>query len=59
VFGGTAPYVATWLVARTGNDIAPAYYVIAAALVTLATVVTMRETAGRPLRQRVSVDAGI
>jgi MFS transporter, MHS family, proline/betaine transporter len=59
VFGGTAPYVATWLVARTGNDIAPAYYVIAAALVTLATVVTMRETAGRPLRQRVSVDAAI
>ena len=36
VFGGTAPYVATWLVARTGNEIAPAYYVIAAAVVTLA-----------------------
>ena len=35
VFGGTAPYVATWLVARTGNVIAPAYYVIAAAIVSL------------------------
>jgi MHS family proline/betaine transporter-like MFS transporter len=57
VFGGTAPYVATWLVARTGNDIAPAYYVIAAAIVSLLTVLTMRETAGRPLRQVVSADA--
>jgi MHS family proline/betaine transporter-like MFS transporter len=50
LFGGTAPYVATWLVDRTGNELAPAYYVIAAAVVTLATVLTMRETAGRPLR---------
>ncbi|HYZ69765.1 MAG TPA: MFS transporter [Mycobacterium sp.] len=57
VFGGTAPYVATWLVARTGNEIAPAYYVIAAAIVTLLTLFTMRETAGRPLRQLVAVDA--
>lgn len=49
VFGGTAPYVATWLTDRTGNPVAPAYYVIVAAVVTLATVLTMRETANRPL----------
>jgi MFS transporter, MHS family, proline/betaine transporter len=54
VFGGTAPYVATWLVDRTGNELAPAFYVIAAAIITLATVLTMRETAARPLRQLVS-----
>jgi MHS family proline/betaine transporter-like MFS transporter len=54
VFGGTAPYVATWLVARTGNDLAPAYYIIAAALVTLFTVLTMHETARRPLAKLVS-----
>ena len=53
IFGGTAPYVATWLVARTGNELAPAFYVIAAAIITLATVITMRETAARPLRQLV------
>ena len=50
LFGGTAPYVATWLTDRTGDSVAPAYYVIVAAVVTLATVLTMRETAGRPLR---------
>jgi MFS transporter, MHS family, proline/betaine transporter len=53
IFGGTAPYVATWLVARTGNELAPAFYVIAAAIITLATVMTMRETAAAPLRQKV------
>ena len=53
IFGGTAPYVATWLVARTGNELAPAFYVIAAAIITLATVMTMRETAAQPLRQKV------
>ncbi|MGZ5395471.1 MAG: MFS transporter [Mycobacterium sp.] len=53
IFGGTAPYVATWLVARTGNELAPAFYVIAAAIITLATVMTMRETAAQPLRQTV------
>ncbi|WP_460355916.1 MFS transporter [Mycobacterium sp. ZZG] len=54
LFGGTAPYVATWLVSRTGNDLAPAYYVIGAAVVTLLTVLTMRETARKPLRRLVS-----
>ena len=54
VFGGTAPYVATWLVDRTGNDLAPALYVIAAAVVTLATVLTMRETSNRPLPHLVA-----
>jgi MHS family proline/betaine transporter-like MFS transporter len=50
LFGGTAPYVATWLTKETGNPVAPAYYVIVAALVSLATVLTMRETMGRPLK---------
>ncbi len=53
VFGGTAPYVATLLVDRTGNVTAPAYYVIAAAIISLATVMTMRETAAQPLRHTV------
>jgi MHS family proline/betaine transporter-like MFS transporter len=54
IFGGTAPYVATWLTDRTGNPLAPAYYVIIAAVVSLATVMTMRETSGRPLRKLVT-----
>jgi len=54
IFGGTAPYVATWLTDRTGNELAPAYYLIIAAIVSLATVLTMKETAARPLRKHVT-----
>jgi MHS family proline/betaine transporter-like MFS transporter len=46
--------VATWLTDRTGNPLSPAYYVILAAVVSLATVLTMRETAARPLRKFVT-----
>ncbi|MDY7000008.1 MAG: MFS transporter, partial [Actinomycetota bacterium] len=51
VFGGTTPYIVTWLTATTGNSIAPAYYLVIAAVMSLATVVTLRETAGRSLAQ--------
>ena len=50
-FGGTTPYVVTWLTAQTGNNLAPAWYLIAAAVVSLGTVITLRESAGRPLAQ--------
>ncbi len=50
-FGGTTPYVVTWLTAQTANNVAPAYYVVVAAVVSLLTSLTLRETAGRPLPQ--------
>lgn len=43
VFGSTAPYVSTWLVAGTGSPIAPAVYLAAAAVIGLLAV-----TAGLP-----------
>jgi MFS transporter, MHS family, proline/betaine transporter len=53
-FGGTTPYVVTWLTASTGNNVAPAYYVVVAAIVSLVTIMTIRETARRPLPQGVA-----
>ncbi len=49
VFGGTTPYMVAWLTGSTGNNQVPAFYVIVAAVVSLATVLTLRETGGRPL----------
>ncbi len=49
LFGGTTPYVVTWLVGHTGNTLSPAFYVVGAALISLLTVLTVRETAGKPL----------
>jgi MHS family proline/betaine transporter-like MFS transporter len=44
IFGGLSPLVATWLVARTGDEIAPAFLIMAAAAVTFATMFWFRET---------------
>lgn len=44
IFGGTTPLLVTYLVARTGDDMVPAYYVIAASVVSLAIVLTLPKT---------------
>jgi len=49
IFGGTAPLIATFLIGRTGNDFAPVYYMMAAALVQLIALVGMRDLARKPL----------
>jgi MHS family proline/betaine transporter-like MFS transporter len=50
IFGGFAPFIATWLIAATGSPLSPAYYVIAAAVVSLVVIWRMPETAHRPLK---------
>ncbi|KMM77240.1 MFS transporter [Xanthomonas sp. NCPPB 1128] len=50
LFGGTTPLVTAWLVERTGDPLVPAYYLMGAAVVGIATMVFVRETAGMPLR---------
>ena len=50
IFGGFAPFIATWLVQATGSILAPVYYVITAAVVTLITLFFVKETAFSPLR---------
>jgi MHS family proline/betaine transporter-like MFS transporter len=49
LFGGTTPYVVTWLTARTGDAVAPSYYLVAAAVTSLGVALTLRETASRAL----------
>ncbi|WP_440711765.1 MFS transporter [Herbiconiux sp. YIM B11900] len=46
LFGGTAPYVSTWLVQATGNLLAPAFYMLAvAALVALVCIILPKPAA--------------
>lgn len=50
-FGGTAPFIAPFLVSRTGSDNAPALYVVAAAMIsTLVLLTRVRETYRAELR---------
>ena len=50
VFGGTAPFIATWLIHMTGNKMAPAWYLLAAAAVALIAMLASRETAHKALQ---------
>jgi len=49
VAGGMAPYMATWLIAKSGNAFAPAWMLIGTACVSLCAALTIKETAGKPL----------
>jgi MHS family proline/betaine transporter-like MFS transporter len=49
-FGGTAPFIASLLISITGSRLTPVFYVMAAALATLVTLLYIRETSREPLR---------
>ena len=55
-FGGTTPYMVAWLTSSTGNKLAPALYVVVAALASLVTVLTLRENACRPLPEAATAE---
>lgn len=51
IFGGITPYFSTLLIQLTGDKFSPAWYVMAAALVSFLTILKARETARLPLRK--------
>ncbi|MFF7899443.1 MULTISPECIES: MFS transporter [unclassified Streptomyces] len=51
LFGGTAAFVATLLISWTGSPLAPAWYLVVAALVSLWAVLRSKETSREPLRE--------
>jgi MHS family proline/betaine transporter-like MFS transporter len=53
IFGGLAPLVATWLIARTGDPLSPAYYLIFTAALSLAALMAIQWRAARPDRTLV------
>jgi MHS family proline/betaine transporter-like MFS transporter len=50
IFGGFAPYIATWLIERTGSPLSPSLYVIAAAAISSIVIWRLKETAHERLR---------
>ncbi len=51
IFGGTTPLVAAYLFHRTGDHFSPVYYLMALGVLSLIAVLSIPETAGRPLRE--------
>ena len=52
LFGGTAPAVNDWLVARTGDGLMPAYYMMGACLIGAVALITVPETTRCPINGR-------
>jgi MFS transporter, MHS family, proline/betaine transporter len=48
VIGGLTPLMAAWLIDRSGDEIAPAFLIMAAAAVTFAAIMRFRETYRAP-----------
>jgi MHS family proline/betaine transporter-like MFS transporter len=46
VFGGFGPFIIAWLISFTGSKAAPSYYLIFAALLSLASLVAARRKLG-------------
>lgn len=46
LFGGTAPFICTWLIKNTGNPFAPAWYLVGAAVVALVAILATRAHSG-------------
>jgi MFS transporter, MHS family, proline/betaine transporter len=59
VIGGSTPLAAAWLVERTGNEIAPAFLMMAAAAVAFFTILRFRETYRAPFAGGTSSAARI
>ncbi|WP_175838897.1 MFS transporter [Burkholderia anthina] len=49
VFGGFAPFISTWLVHASGNKVAPAWYLIIVALVSMAGLPYLRDRTGEAI----------
>ena len=52
LFGGTAPAVNDWLIAKTGNALVPAYYMMAACVIGALALITVPETTRCPINGR-------
>jgi MHS family proline/betaine transporter-like MFS transporter len=50
IFGGFAPFIATALIQFTGNDLSMTFYVIAAAVVSFLSILTLRDRSKEELR---------
>jgi MHS family proline/betaine transporter-like MFS transporter len=55
VIGGLSPLAATWLVERTGDEIAPAFLIMATAVISFLVILRMSETRRGPFASAAAI----
>jgi MHS family proline/betaine transporter-like MFS transporter len=58
IFGGFAPFVATWLIAQTGDSLSPSYYLIFTALLSLVALIAIQRRSRRRDRTLALAERG-
>lgn len=59
IFGGFAPFVATWLIAVTGDPLSPSFYLMATALLSVIALMAVQYRAARmPAAEQLGATAG-
>lgn len=51
IFGGSASYISFWLISATGNNIAPAFYMVFIAVIALVAMILSHEHTGKDLTE--------
>jgi MHS family proline/betaine transporter-like MFS transporter len=46
IFGGFGPFIITWLIGATGSKVAPSFYMMFAAVMSLAALIAARRKLG-------------
>jgi MHS family proline/betaine transporter-like MFS transporter len=58
IFGGFAPFVATWLIAVTGDPLSPSYYLVATAAMSAAALAVIQMRSARGVRTNLEPASG-
>jgi MFS transporter, MHS family, proline/betaine transporter len=57
VFGGFAPFIATWLIAQTGNPLAPSFYLVVTAAMSAAALAVIQLRSAREGRAKLAASS--
>jgi MHS family proline/betaine transporter-like MFS transporter len=57
IFGGFAPFVATWLIAQTGDPLSPSFYLVATAAMSAAALTMIQLRSTREVRAKLAASS--
>ena len=57
IFGGFAPLIATWLIAKTGDPLSPSYYLVSTALLSGIALWVMQRRSARVVQPKLVVSS--
>ncbi len=57
IFGGFAPFIATWLIAQTGDPLSPSFYLVATAAMSAAALAMIQLRSTREVQAKLAASS--